>query len=135
MERIHNQRGWISLLSISAIAFTLVGAYFVFDGNLGFIERLYDQASINMLVELVLLFICLELCLFFLPGSGKIYGVTFVVMVVLWLHQALLPILTAGLYFFGLVVIGEDILLFYIKCFAFPMTFWWEVFCIFSLFV
>ena len=45
MERIHNQRGWISLLSISAIAFTLVGAYFVFDGNLGFIERLYDQAS------------------------------------------------------------------------------------------
>ncbi len=23
MERIHNQRGWISLLSISAIAFTL----------------------------------------------------------------------------------------------------------------
>ena len=61
MERIHNQRGWISLLSISAIAFTLVGAYFVFDGNLGFIERLYDQASINMLVELVLLFICLEL--------------------------------------------------------------------------
>lgn len=115
MERIHNQRGWISLLSISAIAFTLVGAYFVFDGNLGFIERLYDQASINMLVELVLLFICLELCLFFLPGSGKIYGVTFVVMVVLWLHQALLPILTAGLYFFGLVVIGEDILLFYRK--------------------
>ena len=46
MERIHNQRGWISLLSISAIAFTLVGAYFVFDGNLGAALYLFGAMSV-----------------------------------------------------------------------------------------
>lgn len=114
MMRIQSKNFIISLISIIFIIFTVAGFIFTIKGNPGFIDRLNTKASIQMIIELALVFVLLFMVmLIFKSKQMQINLIVIIVMLFSWFHSVLFPMLISVVYVIGLSIIGKAFLIKY----------------------
>lgn len=112
MTHTPNKRWAVIVMAIVFIAFTVLGAASVVIGNGVFKEKFFEKASLIAYIKLAFLFVSLNLTFFLVKHKTlRIYTVTTILMVFLWMHRALLPVLLGMLYMAFLMLLGELLLI------------------------
>ena len=98
------------ILTIAVCLISLASAYILYKHSY-ISEQLWSDSTIELVVELVLLFFWLAGILTLIKQSSiKYISLLFVTMLYLWAHRIMLPIIVSGLYVLVLTVLGELIL-------------------------